>query len=115
MFLGLSAIYYFYFLHERNQNLCTPDNPIKLTLMVVLKFLAITAWPFTIMAAYDRTWRSKDAGNVFLAAYLAANALFFQKTQCGFCVFAAAIQIIPYAFGALVAHGLGAWLHTRPK
>jgi len=79
--------------------------------LIFLKYFLYTAWPFVIVAVLDPTWRSKDAGNVFLAAYIAANVVWYRHTGCGFCMFAAAFRVIPCVFCALIAHSLGAWRH----
>jgi len=79
--------------------------------LIFLKYFLYTAWPFALVAAYDPAWRSKDAGNAFLAAYIVANIVWFHRTGCGFCIFAASFRTIPYVFGAMIAHRLGAWRH----
>jgi hypothetical protein len=68
-------------------------------------------WPFALVAAFDPAWRSQDAGNVFLAAYLGANVVWFHHTGCGFCIFAASFRTIPIVSGALIAHKLGSLRH----
>lgn len=120
MFVALTVIYYCYYLRDWKQNTCRPETTV-VTIpelgVLMLKFLAFTAWPFALMAGFDSTWRSKDAGNVFLAAYVAGNVWFYHRTHCGFCIFAAAFRIIPYVFCAWLAHGIGAWVHRirRPE
>jgi hypothetical protein len=113
MFTVLTVIYYCYFVHDAKANACPADETITLSQLgiLTLKFIALAGWPFALMAALDAGWRSKDAGNVFLAAYLATNVLWYHKTHCAFCIFAASFRIIPYVFCALVAHSLGALRH----
>lgn len=111
MFLVLCPIYYFYLLRGYQQARCSPEVHITLTqlALAMIKFTLFSAWPFVVVAAYDGSWRSKDAGNVFLAAYAAALVLWMHKIGCGFCAFGAAAQAIPYIFCAWVAHGVGVW------
>ena len=113
MFVVLTVIYYCYFVRDAKANSCPVDETITLSQLglLTLKFLAFTGWPFALMAVCDAEWRSKDAGNVFLAAYLFTNVLWYHKTHCAFCIFAASFRIIPYVFCALVAHSLGALRH----
>jgi hypothetical protein len=113
LFVVLGTIYYCDLTRDWKQSICTPDQVITFSELPVImfKFLVFTAWPFAIVAALDPTWRSRDAGNVFPAAYIGANALWFHHTGCGFCVFAASFRIIPFVFCALIAHSLGAWRH----
>ena len=113
LFVVLGAIYYCDLTRDWKHSLSCPDQVIMFSElpMIMLKFLAFTAWPFALVAGLDPTWRSKDAGNVFLAAYMAANVLWFHKTGCGFCICAASFRIIPFVFCAMIAHGLGAWRH----
>ena len=79
--------------------------------LIFLKYFLYAAWPFAIMAAYDSTWTTKDAGNAFLAAYIGANVVWFHHTGCGFCIFAASFRTIPFLLGGMIAHRLGAWRH----
>jgi hypothetical protein len=113
LFVVLGTIYYCDLTRDWKNSRACPDQVIMFSELpvIMLKFLAFTAWPFALVAGLDPTWRSKDAGNVFLAAYVAANVLWFHKTGCGFCVFAASFRIIPFVFCAMIAHGLGAWRH----
>jgi hypothetical protein len=112
LFVALTAIYYFYFMRDWKPYICNPEtlHPFDLPLLM-LKFLIFTAWPFALVAAFDSNWSSKDAGNIFLAAYAAGCLLFLHKTGCGFCAFGMAVRAIPYVFCAWVAHGLGALRH----
>jgi len=114
MILVLGTIYYFDLTRGRQQAACnTTDQVIPLSelLRIFLKYFLFTAWPFVLLALCDATWTSKDAGNVFIAAYLGANVVWFHHTGCGFCVFAAAFRIVPIVFCALLAHNLGARRH----
>jgi len=110
LFAVLTAIYYCYFVRGAAANACSPDTEITLTQLgvLMLKFFVFTGWPFAILAFFDSTWRSKDAGNVFLASYVTTNVLWYFKTGCGFCIFAAWFRIVPYILCAWLAHGLGA-------
>ena len=78
-------------------------------LLVLLKFLVLTGWPFALMAFLDETWSSKDAGRVFLAAFITTNAFWMHKYHHRFCPFSFAFEIFPYVFSASVAHAIGAW------
>jgi hypothetical protein len=111
LFAMLSVIYYCYFVQGAKANACPPDAELTLSEigLSALKLFLFTGWPFALLAACDPAWRSKDAGNVFLAAYITTNVFWYHKTGCGFCIFAASFRIIPYVFCALVAHSLGAW------
>lgn len=113
MFLVLGTIYYHDLNRGYQQGICNPERDIYVSdlPLIFLKYFLYTAWPFAIAAAFDPTWRSQDAGNVFLAAYIGANAVWFHHTGCGFCILAASFRTIPLAFGALIAHRLGAWRH----
>jgi hypothetical protein len=110
LFALLTAIYYCYFVRGATVNACSADTEITLSQLglLMLKFLVFTGWPFTVLAFFDPTWRSKDAGNVFLASYVTTNVLWYYKTGCGFCIFAAWFRIVPYILCAWLAHGLGA-------
>ncbi len=77
-------------------------------LMVLLKFLVLTGWPFVLLACLDDTWSSKDAGRVFLAAFLATNAYWMHKYHHSFCPYSFAFEIFPYVFSASVGHAIGA-------
>ena len=113
LFAVLAIIYYCDLMRGWKQSLCSPDQVILFSELpvILLKHFVFTAWPFALVAGLDPTWRSKDAGNVFLAAYVVANVFWFRKTGCGFCVFAAAFRVIPFVFCAMIAHGLGTWRH----
>jgi len=113
MFVVLGTIYYYDLNRGYQQGAATPDRVITFSELplIFLKYFLYTAWPFAIVAALDPTWRSKDAGNVFLAAYIAANVVWFHHTGCGFCIFAASFRTIPFVTGAIIAHKLGAWRH----
>jgi|GEM_PF-6817646 hypothetical protein len=113
MFVVLGIIYYCDLTRGYQQNACAPERDIYFSdlPLIFLKCFPYTAWPFAIVAAFDPTWRSKDAGNVFLAAYVGANVMWFHHTGCGFCILAASFRTIPLAFGALIAHRLGTWYH----
>jgi hypothetical protein len=112
MFTVLTVIYYCYFVRDAKANTC-PDIEITLTQLgvLMLKFLVFSGWPFAVMAAYDSGWRSKDAGNVFLVSYIVTSILWYHKTGCAFCIFAASFRIIPYVFCAWMAHSLGSIRH----
>jgi hypothetical protein len=75
---------------------------------MTLKAFLFTGWPFVLLAYFDRAWRSRDAGTVLVASYIATNILLYHKTGYDFCLFATSLQIIPYIFVAWAAHGLGA-------
>lgn len=108
MFGVLTVIYYCYFV-AGTKNSC-PVVVITLPQLGVLflKFLLFSGWPFAAMAFFDPTWRSRDAGNVFVASYVTVNVIWYYKTGCGFCIFAAWVEIIPCILCAWLAHGLGA-------
>jgi len=114
MILVLGVIYYCDLTRGRQQAACsTTEQVIYLSdlALIFLKYFLYTAWPFALVAAYDSTWTTKDAGNVFLASYVAANVVWLHHTGCGFCIFAASFRTIPLVFGALLAHCLGNWCH----
>lgn len=104
----LTVIYYCYYV--RDAKACEPDLELTFSLMgmLMLKFLVFTGWPFALMAFFDSSWRSKDAGNVFLVSYIITDVIWYHKTGCGFCIFAASVRLIPYVLCAWIAHGLGA-------
>lgn len=108
MFTVLTVIYYCYFVRDAKPNTC-PNIEITLTQLgvLMLKFLAFTSWPFALMAALDSGWRNKDGGNVFLAAYIFTNILWYHRTHCAFCIFASAMRVVPYAICACIAHAVG--------
>ena len=83
MFAVLTVVYYCYFVYAAKANTCAPVTVITLSYIGVLalKTFIFTAWPFALMAGYDPAWRSKDAGNVFLATYIAANVLWYHRTH----------------------------------
>ena len=114
MFVVLGTIYYCDLMRGYQQSACNTTERVVYFSdlpLIFLKYFLYTAWPFAIVAALDPTWRSKDAGNVFLAAYIGANVVWFHHTGCGFCILAASCRILPLAFGALIAHKLGCWRH----
>jgi hypothetical protein len=113
LFAVMTAIYYFYFVRDARANACPPDDTITFAQLgvLILKFLVCTSWPFAVVAFWDYEWTSKDAGYLFLAAYIGTNILWYHKTHCAFCIFAASFRIVPYCFCALVAHALGTWRH----
>ena len=113
LFVVLGVIYYCDFTREDHQAACSTEKDIYVAdlPLIFLKYFLHTAWPFAIVAALDPAWRSQDAGNVFLAAYVAANVVWFHHTGCGFCIFAASFRTIPFVFGAMLAHKIGAWRH----
>ena len=117
LFVVLTGIYYFYFVRDARENACPTDDPISFAQLgvLILKFLCFTSWPFAVVAFWDAEWSSKDAGHVFLASYLFTNVLWYHKTHCAFCIFAASFRIVPYCFCALVAHAVGAWRHRNRK
>jgi hypothetical protein len=118
MILVLGVIYYCDLTRGRAQAACnTTEQVISFSdlLLIFVKYFLYTAWPFALVACFDATWTSQDAGHVFVAAYIGANAVWFHHTGCGFCVFAAAFRIIPIVFCALLAHNLGAWRHCRRR
>jgi len=109
----LTVIYYCYIVSDAKENACPTDVTVSLGQLgvIMLKFLVFTGWPFALLAAGDAGWRSQDAGNVFLVAYIGANILFYHRTGCAYCIYAAAFRIIPYVFCAWVAHRLGTLRH----
>jgi hypothetical protein len=117
LFVVLTAIYYCYFVRGASANACGTDTEITLTQLgvLMLKFFVFTGWPFAVLAFFDSTWRSRDAGNVFLASYITTNVFWYFKTGCGFCIFAAWFRIVPYILCAWLAHGLGAVRHRRRR
>lgn len=110
LFAVLTSIYYCYFVRGASANACPADTVITPPQLgvLMLKFFVFTGWPFAVLAFFDSTWRSRDAGNVFLASYITTNALWYFKTGCGFCIYAAWFRIVPYILCAWLAHGLGA-------
>ena len=117
LFVVLTGIYYFYFVRDARENTCPTDDPITFAQLgvLILKFLFFTSWPFAIVAFWDAEWTSKNAGHVFLASYIFTNVLWYHKTHCAFCIFAASFRIVPYCFCALVAHTLGTARHRKEK
>lgn len=113
LFVALGTIYYCDLNRGYQQAACAPERDIYFSdlPLIFLKYFLCTAWPFALVAAFDPTWRSQDAGNVFLAAYIGANVVWFQHTGCGFCILAASFRTIPLVLGAMLAHKLGNWLH----
>ncbi|MFO1487695.1 MAG: hypothetical protein U1F65_04380 [Verrucomicrobiota bacterium] len=111
----LTGIYYCYFVRDAKLAMCPPDETISFGELggLMLKFFLLTSWPFAVVACCDAEWDAKDAGNIFLAAYLLTNVLWYFKTGCAPCIFAAAFRIIPYVFCAMIAHGLGSVRHRR--
>ena len=110
MFTVLTVVYYGYFVYAAKMNTCAPVVVITLSYISVhtLKIFLFTGWPFALMAGYDPLWRNKDAGNIFLVAYIAANVLWYHRTGCGFCMLSAPFRAVPYVFCAWVGHSLGA-------
>jgi len=113
LFVVLGGLYYLDLLRDYKEAACTPVRTVTpyTLFMIYLECFLCTAWPFAIVAGFDGTWRSKDAGNVFLAGYVAANVLWYRHTDCGFCIIGGAFRVIPLALGALTAHGIGARLN----
>ncbi len=109
MFALLTVIYYCYFVRDAGINDSSPvmDVTYSQVAVIMVRFFVLTSWPFTLMSFFDSTWRSKDAGNVFLFSWIATNLLWYHQTGCAFCIFAASFKVIPYALCAWVAHGLG--------
>lgn len=109
----LTVIYFCYFVRDAKANACPPEQTITFMELgwLMVKFLVLTSWPFAVIAALESEWNGKDAGRVFLAAYGITNVLWYFKTGCAPCIFAAAFQIIPYTLCALLAHGLGTLRH----
>ena len=83
-------------------------------LLVLLKFLALTGWPFALLAFLDDTWTSKDAGRVFFVAFVSTNWFWMHHYHHAFCPYAFAFEIFPYVFSAVVGHAIGAWAQ-RPQ
>jgi hypothetical protein len=117
MFALLTVIYYCYFVRDAKANAISPVMEMTYSELIVImvQFLVLTSWPFTLMSFFDSTWRSKDAGNVFLFSWIATNLLWYHQTGCAFCIFAASFKVIPYALCAWVAHGLGALYCRCPR
>ncbi|HEX7652025.1 MAG TPA: hypothetical protein VF607_00875 [Verrucomicrobiae bacterium] len=115
LFLVLMVIYFFHFVNAAQAATCNVDETITAGQagLAFLKFFALTGWPFAVLAFGDAGWTSRDAGNVFLAAYFFTNVIWYLKSGCAFCIYAAAFKIIPYVFCAWVAHSIGAARH-RP-
>lgn len=113
----LTVIYYCYFVRDAKANASSPVMVIAPGQLIplMLKFLIFTSWPFTLMAFFDSTWRSKDAANVFLLSWTATTLLWYHKTDCDFCIFAASFHIIPYVLCAWVAHGFGVLYSRSPR
>lgn len=116
MFAVLTVIYYCYFVRDAQVNASSPVIVIEpgQFIPIMLRFFVLTSWPFTLMAFFDPTWRSKDSGNVFLWSWIVTNLLWYHKTGCAFCIFTASFHIIPYLLCACVAHGFGV-LYRRPS
>ncbi|HTR41999.1 MAG TPA: hypothetical protein VMH87_10330 [Pseudomonadales bacterium] len=117
MFTLLTIIYYCYFVRDARVN---DSSPIMVVTpgefsVVMVKFFLFTGWPFLFLSYFDSSWRSKDAGNVFLLAWIATNVLWYHQTGCAFCIFSASFKIIPYALCAWIAHGLGALYCRSPR
>jgi hypothetical protein len=110
LFAVLTAIYYWSFVRGVTTNVGSTDAEITLSQagVLMLKFFVFTGWPFAVLAFFDSTWRGRDAGNAFLASYIATNALWYFKTGCGVCIFSIWFRIIPYILCACLAHGVGA-------
>ena len=114
LFVGLGTLYYWDLTRGYQQGTCSTTERVIYVSdlpLIFLRYFLYTAWPFAIVAACDSTWTAKDAGNVFLAAYVAANVVWYRHTGCGFCILSASFRTIPLVFGALIAHRLGAWRH----
>ena len=80
---------------------------------MLLQFLVLTGWTCALLAFLDDTWRSKDAGGIFLAAFLATNAYWMHKYHHSFCPYSFAFEIFPYVFSASVGHAIGAATHLN--
>lgn len=117
MFVLLTVIYYCYFVRDAAVNASSPvvDVAPGQFIPLMVRFLVLTSWPFTLMAFFDSTWRIKDAGNVFLWSWIATNVLWYHRTGCAFCIFSAVFRIIPYLLCASVAHGFGVLYSRAPR
>jgi hypothetical protein len=117
MFALLTVIYYCYFVRDARLNAISPIMEVTpgQFIVLMLKFFLFTAWPFLFMSYFDSTWRSKDAGNVFLLSWIVTNVLWYQQTGCAFCIFAASFKVVPYVLCAWIAHGLGALYCRCPR
>ena len=62
MFALLTAIYYCYFVRDAKLNDSSPVMAVTYSQLAVImaRFLIATSWPFTFMAFFDSTWRSRD-------------------------------------------------------
>ncbi len=112
LFLVLATIYSVYLKALWSIPACRYIDLDFAYLLVLLKFLALTGWPFALVAFLDNTWSSKDAGRVFLAAFITTNAFWMHHYHHSFCPFSFAFEIFPYVFSAVVGHALGAWRLT---
>src|SRR5882672_5502681 len=80
LFVVLGTIYYCDLTRGYQQGTCsTTERVINFSdlPLIFLKHFIYTAWPFGLVAFFDPTWRTKDAGNAFLAAYIGANVVWF--------------------------------------
>ncbi len=113
VFSVLTLIYFCYFVWDARANACPPEDSISVAQLGwrMLRFFLLTSWPFAFAAAMNPDWSSRDAGNVFLGAFFVTNLLWYFKTGCAPCIFAAAFSVIPYVFCAMIAHGLGTVRH----
>ena len=75
--------------------------------LVLLEFLVFTGWPFALLPLLDETWNSKDAGRVFLVAFITTNAFWMHKYHHNFCPFSFAFEVFPYVFAAIVGNAFG--------
>jgi hypothetical protein len=113
MFMVLGITVYLDLERGYRENKCPMNRSINIPEipLIFLKYFIFTSWPFGLMAACDSTWKEKDAGNVFIAAYIAATVVWFHHTGCGLCIWAAFLRTVPFLIGGIVAHRIGHWRH----
>jgi hypothetical protein len=107
LFVILGTIYSVYLQALWSIPICRNVSLDFAYVLVLLKFLVLTGWPFALMALLDETWASNDAGRVFLATFITTNAFWMHKYSHTFCPFSFAFEIFPYIFSAMVAHAIG--------
>jgi hypothetical protein len=112
LFIALWLIYSIYLKSSLQNTACAVINVNLALLPVMLKFLFFTGWPFALLAGLDRTWNSKNAGHVFLAAYISTNIFWIHRYGGLFCPFSLPLRLLPYILGAVIGHKVGSWRHT---
>jgi hypothetical protein len=107
LFVILGTIYSFYLQKLWSVPACA-DVVIDVSYgLVLLKFIVLTGWPFALLPFLDETWTSKDAGRVFLVAFVTTNVFWMHKYHHNFCPFSFAFEVFPYVFSAIVGNATG--------